>query len=103
MNSEQLLDRILRLARRAPAPLNPAPAYGLETAVLAHWREAAAKDSGSAGLLRGLRWATLAAFGIALLTGALKSDELAAFKLRRDPVARVADSALVAAYGYGNE
>ena len=103
MNSEQLLDRILRLARRAPAPLNPAPAYGLETAVLAHWREAAGRDSGNVALLRGLRWATLAACAIALLTAALKSDELAAFKLHTDPVARVADSALVGAYGYGYE
>lgn len=100
MNTERLLDRIFRLARRAPARPTPELAYGLETAVLAHWREAGGQRLGSAGLLRGLRWATLAAFAIALLTAALKSDELAAFNRRSDPVAQVADSAIVVGYGY---
>ncbi|HEX4665369.1 MAG TPA: hypothetical protein VH207_02120 [Chthoniobacterales bacterium] len=100
MNTEQLLDRIFRLARRAPPPATPAPAFGLETAVLAHWRAAAAESSPNGGLLRGLRWAALAACAIALLTAALKRDELAAFNRRSDPVARVADSAIVVGYGY---
>ena len=100
MNTEQLLDRILRLARRNPAPAAPEPAYGLETAVLAHWRAAAAEQSPNGGLLRGLRWAALAACAIALLTAALKRDELTAFSHRTDPVARVADSAIVVGYGY---
>ena len=78
----------------------PEPAYGLETAVLAHWREAVAQRSTNGGLLRGLRWAALAAFAIALLTAALKSDEIAAFSHRSDPVARVADSAIAAGFGY---
>lgn len=100
MNTERLLGRIFRLARRAAPGPTPEPAYGLETAVLAHWREAAGHRGGSAGILRGLRWATLAALAIALLTAALKSDELAAFNHRSDPVARVADSAMVVGYGY---
>ena len=100
MDTEQFLNRIIRLARRAPARPTPGPAYGLETAVLAHWREAAAHRSANGTLLRGLRWATLAAFAVALLTAALKSDELAAFKHRSDPVTRVADSAIAAGYGY---
>ena len=100
MNTEQLLDRIFRLARRVPAPATLEPAYGLETSVLAHWREAIAKRSSNGGLLPGLRWAALAACGIALLTAALKSDELTAFQNRSDPVSRVADSAIVVSYGY---
>jgi hypothetical protein len=100
MNTERLLDRIFRLARRVPASATVEPAYGLETAVLAHWREAAARRSTNGGLLRGLRWAALASCAIALLTAALKSDELTAFNHRSDPVARVADSAIVVAYGY---
>jgi hypothetical protein len=100
MNTEQLLERIFRLARRAPSPATPAPAFGLETAVLAHWRAGAAERSSNGGLLRGLRWAALTACAIALLTAALKRDELAAFTHRSDPVARVADSALVVGYGY---
>jgi len=100
MNADRLLDRIIRLARRAPVLPTPDPAYGLETAVLAHWREAAAHRSANGTLLRGLRWAALAAFAVALLTAALKSDELAAFNHRSDPVTRVADSAIAAGYGY---
>ena len=100
MNTERLLDRIFRLARRAPVPAMPEPGFGLETAVLAHWHEAVAQRSTNGGLLRGLRWAALAACAIALLTAALKSDELVAFNHRSDPVTRVADSAIVVAYGY---
>ena len=100
MNTERLLDRIIRLARRVPACPTPGPPYGLETAVLAHWREAFGHRSTNAGLLRGLRWAALAACAVALLTAAFKSDELAAFNQRFDPVARVADSAIVAGYDY---
>ena len=42
----------------------------------------------------------MAACAVALLTAAMKSDELAAFYQRFDPVARVADSAIVVGYGY---
>ncbi len=100
MNTDRILNRIFRLARRAPAPASTGPAFGLETAVLAHWREAATSRSPNGGLLPGLRWAALAACAIALLTAALKSDELRAFQNRSDPVARVADSAIVVSYGY---
>lgn len=100
MNTERLLDRIFRLARRVPARPMPDSAYGLETAVFAHWREAVAQRSTNGGLLPGLRWSALAACAIALFTAALKNDELAAFNHRSDLVARVADSAMVVGYGY---
>ena len=100
MNTDRLLDRIYRLARRSPDQADVEPAFGLETAVLAHWREATGSRSPNGGLLSGLRWAALAACAIALLTAALKSDELKAFQNRSDPVGRVADSAIVVSYGY---
>ncbi|HEY1583022.1 MAG TPA: hypothetical protein VGF73_07985 [Chthoniobacterales bacterium] len=100
MTNESLLDRIFRLARRVPAkPSNEMP-NGLETAVLAHWQEGRERRLTNGGTLQALRWAALAAVAIALLTAALQSDELAAFNRRSDPVTRVADSALVAGYGY---
>ena len=100
MNTDRLLDLIFRLARRAPVGAIAEMPYGLETAVLAHWSEAVGRRSANAGLLRGLRWAALAACAVALFTAAMKSDELAAFNQRFDPVARVADSAIVVGYDY---
>lgn len=100
MNTEQPLDRIIALARRAPARATTIPAYGLETVVLAHWREANTHCAADGMLLGGLRWAALAALAVALLTAVLKNDELTAFSHRSDLVTRVADSAIAAGYGY---
>lgn len=100
MNADQLLERIFSLSRRAPAAKAPGMAFGLETTVLAHWREAVENRSGNAGLVRGLRWAALTACAVALLAGVSESDQLDAFNSRYDPGARLADSAIVAGYGY---
>jgi hypothetical protein len=100
MNPAQLLDRIFSLSRRAPDAPQPAMPYGLETVVLAHWREAIARRSMNLGLLRGLRWAALTACTVAFVVGVLKSDELASFTNRYDPETRLADSAIVAGYDY---
>jgi hypothetical protein len=100
MNPNQLLNRIFSLSRRVPDSRPNDMPFGLETAVLAHWRTAAAPDSANAGLLRGLRWAALVACAVAVLTAVLESDQLAAFRNRSDPATRVADSALSASYGY---
>lgn len=100
MNARQLLNHIFFLSRRVPeSPPNEMP-FGLETAVLAHWREAFAQRSASVGLLRGLRWAALVACVVALLTAVLENDQLAAFRDRSDTARRIADSALSASYGY---
>jgi len=64
MNTDRLLDLIFRLARRAPVSAIAEMPYGLETAVLAHWYEAVGNRSANAGLLRGLRWAALAACAV---------------------------------------
>jgi hypothetical protein len=97
-NSDIFLDRIFALARRAPLPNDSELPFGLETAVVAQWR--AAGRSAHGNLLGGLRWAALFACAIALLAGALERDQLTAFRNRFDPEARVADSAIVAGYGY---
>ncbi len=98
MNRDQFLTRIYALARRAPAPESAEIPFGMETAVLAHWR--AGVDRSSAGLLRALRWAALAACMIALAAGAWQNDELSALGRSFDPTARVADSALVSGLDY---
>ena len=100
MNTNELLSRIFSLARRVPAPPPDEMPFGLETAVLAHWREASAQRAGSAGLLRGMRWAALTACVVALLALTLNKDELAAFQNRFDPETRVADSAISAGFDY---
>lgn len=99
MNTEQFLQRVFALSRRTPDPAVTEPPFGLETAVLAHWRDSVRQGHANGGLLRGLRWAALLACIIALLAGAVESDELLAFQNRFDPEARVADSA-VASYQY---
>ena len=100
MNTNELLSRIFSLARRVPAPPPNEMPFGLETAVLAHWREASARRAGNAGLLRGMRWAALTACVVALLAVTLNKDELAAFQNRFDPETRVADSAISAGFDY---
>ena len=101
MDTNQLLARLFLLSRRAPAPAPNEMPYGLETVVLAHWREASsARRVGSPGLLRGLRWAALAACAVAALAATLEREEFAAFQNRFDPETRVAESAIVYGYDY---
>ncbi|MGH7937151.1 MAG: hypothetical protein ACRD5Z_02265 [Bryobacteraceae bacterium] len=98
---ESLLAHLFAIARRESArPLPEQVPFGLETAVLAHWRAAAAQPSDNGNFLRGLRWAALIACAAALLAGALENDQLAAFNNRFDPETRVPDSAIAAGYGY---
>ena len=96
---DPFIDRIFTLARRASAAETTDIPFGLETAVVAHWRGRAVR-SAQGNLLGGLRWAALLACAIALLAGALENDQLTAFRNRFDPEARVADSAIVAGYDY---
>lgn len=100
MNAEEFLQRLFCLVRRLPPEEIPDPPYGWETRILANWRETVARRKVAVGLLRGLRWAALTACAVAVLAGAMATDELAAFRNRNDPEARIADSALVAGYGY---
>ncbi len=99
MNTNQFVDRLFSLARRAPAPEDSAAPFGLETVVLAHWREARAQRSSDSGILRGLRWAALLACSVAFLAGALSREELTAFSNGYDPEKNLADSAISTAFG----
>lgn len=98
-NPDPFIDRIFTLARRASGAETTDVPFGLETAVVAHWRARGGRPT-QVNLLGGLRWAALLACAIALLAGALENDQLAAFSSRFDPEARVADSAIVAGYDY---
>jgi hypothetical protein len=94
---DHFLSQLFSLARQAPAREATEIPFGMETAVLAHWRSTSRQNG---GLLRGLRWAALIACVAALLAGALDNDQFTAFQSRFDPEARVADSAIAAGYGY---
>ena len=98
MNPNQLLNRIFSLARRVPDSSPNDMPFGLETTILAHWREA--RRSTSVGLLRGLRWAALGACAIAAVTATVEGKQIAALRNRYDPATQIADSALSAGYGY---
>lgn len=100
MNSDQLLQRLFEFVRQAPEVRSSELPYGLETSVLAHWREANANRSAGMGLLRSFRWAALTACAIAVLAGFLGSEELSAFRQRNDAESRLADSAIAAGYDY---
>ena len=100
MNSDQLLQRLFGLARRAPKAPVPEIPFGLETAVIAHWKTTVANRSANMGLLRAFRWAALTACGIALIASLLGRDELSAFRQRNELEARLADSAIAAGYDY---
>jgi hypothetical protein len=100
MNSDQLLQRIFSLARKSPLSRGSALPLGLETAVLAHWREAQAHGQSNSGLLRGLRWAAIMSCAIALLAGLLQRDQLAALSQRDEPEVRLANSAVAVGYDY---
>lgn len=100
MNSNELLQRLFDLARHAPEAGTSEVPYGLETAVLAHWREAIVERSEGGGLLCSFRWAALTACGIAVLAAFLGSAELTAFSQRNDAESRLADSAIAAGYDY---
>ncbi len=99
MNINQFIDRLFTLARRAPAPEDSAAPFGLETVVLAYWREARAHRLADPNVLRGLRWAALLACAVAFLAVALERDELAAFNSRDDPETNLAASAILTAFG----
>ena len=98
MSPDQLLQRLFDCVRRIPEAEDPEMPYGLETAVIAQWKDAVTERAAGIGLVRSLRWAALTACAVALLAGFLGSEELAAFKQRNELEARLADSAIAAAY-----
>ena len=99
-SAEEFLTRIFALARRTQSPISSELPYGLETAVMAHWRRVNAARSGIGSIVQGLRWAALFACVLALIAATLESDQLSAYRNRFDPESSVADSAVVTGYGY---
>ncbi len=100
MNSEKLLERNFSFARRSPSRPEPEMPLGLETAVLAHWREARTQESSNRRLLRGLRWAAILSCAVAFLAAVLQKDQLAALSQRDEPEVRLANSAVAVGFDY---
>jgi hypothetical protein len=98
-NTDQFLNRIFKISRRNPDPIPSELPFGLETAVLAHWR-ASSRGRANGGTVRAMRWAALVACAVALLSAICQRDELAQFSRRSDPQTRIADSALAAGFDY---
>ncbi len=96
---DHFLARIFSLSRRSREALPSDLPFGLETAVLAHWRSSSRAQAGE-GMLRGLRWASCFACAIALFVAALQRDEITQFSRTTDLQTRVADSAIATVYGY---
>jgi hypothetical protein len=94
--TEQLLDQAFALARRARDPVPSEVPFGMETAVLAHWRNLLASSKIDAGMLRVFRWGAILACAVAVAGGAWKLEEIAQISQRLDPETRIVDSALLA-------
>jgi hypothetical protein len=94
--TEQLLDQVFALARRAPDPVPSEPPFGMETAVLAEWRSFLPSSKMDAGILRVFRWAAIMACVAAVAGGAWKLEEITQISQRLDPETRIVESALLA-------
>jgi hypothetical protein len=95
-NSDQLLSHILSLSRQAPDPIPTDLPFGLETAVVAHWRSAS-QARRKAGTLAIMRWAAAGACAIAITAAVVERDQI--ILNDREMETRVADSAVAAALG----
>jgi hypothetical protein len=94
--TEQLLSEMFALARRAPAPLPAGLPFGMETAVLAHWKSSWSSSKIDGGMLRVFRWAALLACLMAIAGGTWKSEDITQISQGFDPETRIVDSALLA-------
>ena len=83
--TEQLLDHAFTLARRARDPVSSGLPFGMETAVLAHWRNSCASSKIDTGMLRVFRWAAILACVVAVASGVWKSEDIAQISQRLDP------------------
>lgn len=99
MKPEALLAHIFSLVRRAPEPPRDELPFGLETAVLAHWRAARAQMTPAFRLLPRLRWAALVACAIAAFSVAWSREEFAEIAHLSFSESHIAESAMQVAYG----
>ncbi len=96
---DEILQRILSLGRLAAAPVEESMPFGLETMVMAHWRDARQLRLTNPGLLRRLRWAALAACAVAIFAAVWSAEEVAELSHLFAPETHVVDSAMLTAYG----
>jgi len=94
--TEQLLDHAFALARRAHDPVPSEPPFGMETAILAHWRNSYASSNTDIYMVRLFRWAAILACLVAVAGGVWKSRDIAQISQRLDPETKIVDSALLA-------
>jgi hypothetical protein len=94
--TDQLLDHAFTLARRARDPVPSELPFGMETAILAHWKDTWVTSKIDIGTLRVFRWAAILACVVAVAGGAWKSDEIAQLSQRLDPETRIINAALTA-------
>jgi hypothetical protein len=94
--TEQLLNDAFALARRARDPIPSELPFGMETAVLVHWRSSRASATSDVGMLRVFRWAAILACVVAVAGGAWKREDIAQISQRLDPETRIVNSALLA-------
>jgi len=93
---EQLLDHAFALARRACDPVPSELPFGMETAVLAHWKSSRVSSKTDVGMLPVFRWAAILACVVAAAVGAWKREDITQISQRFDPETRIVDSSLLA-------
>lgn len=95
---EQLLDHALALARHARDRVPSELPFGMETAVLAHWRNSRADSNSDIGLLRIFRWSAIVACVLAMAGGVWMGGEIARMSRPLDPTT-IVDYAITAGLG----
>ncbi|HEY4281432.1 MAG TPA: hypothetical protein VGM62_00095 [Chthoniobacterales bacterium] len=89
-DSERLLDKALTLAQGRPDPIPAELPFGMETAILAQWRNArAAKFT---GMIPIFRWAAMIAIVLAMLSGAWNRDVFVQIADRFNPETSIVNS-----------
>jgi hypothetical protein len=94
--TEQLLNHAFALARRASDRVPSELPFGMETAVLAHWRSSRPSSKIDLGMLRIFRWIAILACAVAVAGGAWKHEDITHILQHFDPETRIVDSALLA-------
>src|SRR2546425_7693009 len=94
--TEQLLDHAFVLARRARDPVPSELPFGMETAVLAHWRDSRVSSKIDIGMLRVFRRVAIVACVVAVAGGVWKSEDIAQIWQRLDSETKIVNSALLA-------
>jgi hypothetical protein len=94
--TERLLDHAFSLARLARDPVPSELPFGMETAILAHWRDSHASSNTDIGMLRVFRRAAILACLVAVASGIWESGDIVQISHRLDPETKIVDSALFA-------